>query len=155
MERIEETLDAFAQSCSNPSLVLSYRAVADDPDAPLQELAVNSHTVWQLADPVHAELALYSALVAAVISGVDELGGELLQSACATKALWYAAKALLPGIRSENRFASRAGHQEFCLTEPASLHSGETTEDGLTTEAGLASREAGRWEGCAPHYRGK
>jgi hypothetical protein len=42
MERIEDTLDAFAQSCSNPSLVLSYRAVADDPDAPLQELAVNS-----------------------------------------------------------------------------------------------------------------
>jgi hypothetical protein len=30
MERIEETLDAFAQSCSNPSLVLSYRVVADD-----------------------------------------------------------------------------------------------------------------------------
>jgi hypothetical protein len=55
--------------------------VADDPDAPLPELAVNSHRVWQFADLVHAEPALYSALVTAVISGVDELGGELPQAA--------------------------------------------------------------------------
>jgi hypothetical protein len=148
-------LDVFAQSCSNPSLVLSYKAVADDPDAPLQDLSVNGQSLWQIADPVHAEPALYSAMVTAVLSGVEELGGEL--PASAPKSMRHenvgsVAEALLPGIRSEIRCANRAGHQEYSLTKPANQRKEENSEDGLATEFGLASREVGEVGGVRPPF---
>jgi hypothetical protein len=48
---------------------------------PMQDLTLNGQSLWQSADQVHAEPALYSAMVMAVLSGVDKLGGELPASA--------------------------------------------------------------------------
>jgi hypothetical protein len=77
LEKVEELIDAFAQSCQSPSLVLSFRAVADDPESPLPDLTANGNPLWQAEDPVHAAADLYAMLVAAVQSGVDELGGDI------------------------------------------------------------------------------
>jgi hypothetical protein len=74
LEKVEELLDALAQSCLSPSLVLSCRAVADDPESPLPDLTVSGNPFWQDGDPVHAAASVYAALVAAIHSGVEELG---------------------------------------------------------------------------------
>jgi hypothetical protein len=42
-----------ALNCRSPSLVLSYRAVAGNPDSALPDLTVNGQSVWQFEDPVH------------------------------------------------------------------------------------------------------
>jgi hypothetical protein len=41
-----EMLDAWAQSWTAPAMVLGYRAVADDPEAPLADLTVSATSVW-------------------------------------------------------------------------------------------------------------
>jgi hypothetical protein len=74
LEKVEELLDALAQSCLAPSLVLSFRAVAADPESLLPDLTVIGNPIWQDGDPVHAAASLYAALVAAIHSGVEELG---------------------------------------------------------------------------------
>jgi hypothetical protein len=77
MERVEEMLDAWAQSWTAPAMVLSYRAVADIPEAPLAELTVSATALWQDMDPVHAAPELYAVLATAVDSCCDEMCNEV------------------------------------------------------------------------------
>jgi hypothetical protein len=77
LERVEELLDAWAQTWSAPAMVMSYRAVADDPEAALADLTVSATPLWLETDPVHAAPELYAALAAAVESASDEMCGEV------------------------------------------------------------------------------
>jgi hypothetical protein len=77
LERVEELLDAWAQSWSAPAMVMSYRAVTDDPEATLADLTVSATLLWLEADPVHAAPELYAALAAAVESASEEMCGEV------------------------------------------------------------------------------
>jgi hypothetical protein len=77
MERVEEMHDAWAQSWTALAMVLGYRAVTDDPEAPLADLTVSATSVWLEADPVHAAPELYAALATAVDSCCDEMCGEV------------------------------------------------------------------------------
>jgi hypothetical protein len=77
MERMEEMLDAWAQSWTAPAMVLGYRAVADDPEAPLGDLTVSATSIWLETDPVHAAPELYATLATAVESCCDEMCGEV------------------------------------------------------------------------------
>jgi hypothetical protein len=63
MERIEELLDAWAQSWATPAMVLGFRAVADDPEAPLGDLTVSASPIWLETDPVHAAPEFYARAV--------------------------------------------------------------------------------------------
>jgi hypothetical protein len=81
MERVEELLDAWAQSWAAPAMVLGFRAVADDPEAPLGDLTVTASPIWLATDPVHAAPEFYAALATAVESCCDELCGEISQPA--------------------------------------------------------------------------
>jgi hypothetical protein len=77
MERVEELLDAWAQSWTAPAMVMGYRAVADDLEAPLADLAVSATSIWLETDPVHAAPELYAALATAIESCCDEMCGEV------------------------------------------------------------------------------
>jgi hypothetical protein len=77
MERVEEMLDAWAQSWPAPAMVFGYRAVADDPEAPLGDLTVSATSIWLETDPVHAASELYAALATAAESSCDKLCGEI------------------------------------------------------------------------------
>jgi hypothetical protein len=77
LERVEEMLDAWAQSWSAPSMVISYRAVADDPEAALADLTVSATPLWLEEDPVHAAPVLYAAIATAVESAGEEMCGEV------------------------------------------------------------------------------
>jgi hypothetical protein len=77
MERVEEMLDAWAQSWAAPAMVLGFRAVADDPEAPLGDLTISAAPLWLEADPVHAAPEFYAALASAAESCWEEMCGEI------------------------------------------------------------------------------
>jgi hypothetical protein len=79
LDSVEDLLVGWGQSLTSRSDILNFRLVADDPEAGLLELRIDGEELWQLPDPVHGTVALYSGmakLLASILSTDEESDQE-------------------------------------------------------------------------------
>jgi hypothetical protein len=73
VEMIDELLAAWSQNVNSRSEILNFRAVADNPDAPIPELTVQGEPMWPAGDPVHAAGQYYAEMASLVAESVRNI----------------------------------------------------------------------------------
>jgi hypothetical protein len=73
LEKVGDLLTAWLEATDTPSLLVDYRAGADQPAMPVPDLTVDDQSIWHAADPVHPTPALYAKLSESIFSSLDEL----------------------------------------------------------------------------------
>jgi hypothetical protein len=81
IEKVGDLLTAWLEATDTLSLLVDYRAGAEQLTLPVRDLTVDGRSIWQSSDPVHPTSALYAKLAESIFASLDELDATIKSAA--------------------------------------------------------------------------